>query len=177
MKKETKLVRTQIERTKFQEHSVPLYYTSSFVFKDSDQMAALFNEEEDGYIYSRYSNPNVDEFVRKMADLENAESGWATSSGMAAIFTTFSTFLQSGDHIVSSRSVFGSTHRLFMEIFPKWGITTTYVDFNNVSDWENAITPQTKMLYLETPTNPGLDIVDLKAAGELAKKHPEKQER
>lgn len=171
MKRETKLVRTQTERTKFQEHSVPLYYTSSFVFKDSDQMAALFNEEEDGYIYSRYSNPNVDEFVRKMADLENAESGWATSSGMAAIFTTFSTFLQSGDHIVSSRSVFGSTHRLFMEIFPKWGITTTYVDFNNVSDWENAITPQTKMLYLETPTNPGLDIVDLKAAGELAKKH------
>ncbi len=171
MKKETKLVRTQAERTKFQEHSVPLYFTSSFVFKDSDQMAALFSDEEEGYIYSRYSNPNVDEFVRKMADLENAENGWATSSGMAALFTTFATFLQQGDHIVSSRSVFGSTHRLFMEIFPKWGINTTYVPFDNISLWEKEITPKTKMLYLETPTNPGLDIIDLKAAGDLAKKH------
>lgn len=170
MKKETRAIRTQADRTKFQEHSVPLYFTSSFVFNDSDQMAALFNEEEEGYIYSRYSNPNVDEFVRKMADLENAENGWATSSGMAAIFTTFATFLQQGDHIVSSRSVFGSTHRLFMEVFPKWGIQTTYVPFDDLAAWEKAITPATKMLYLETPTNPGLDIIDLKAAGELAKR-------
>lgn len=170
MERETKLVRTQVKRTEFQEHSVPLYFTSSFVFKDSDQMAALFNEEEEGYIYSRYSNPNVDEFVRKMADLEHAESGWATASGMAAIFTTFATFLQQGDHIVSSRSVFGSTHRLFTEIFPKWGITTTYVSFDDVASWEKAITSNTRMIYLETPTNPGLDIIDLKAAGELAKK-------
>ena len=162
MRKETKLVRTQLDR-KFQEHSSPLYYTSSFVFKDSDQMAALFNEEEEGYIYSRYSNPNVDEFVRKMADLENAENGWATASGMAGVFTTFATLLQQGDHIVSSRSVFGSTHRLFTEIFPKWGITTTYVPFDDITAWEKAITKQTKILYLETPTNPGLDIIDLKA--------------
>jgi len=170
MKKETKLIRTQTKRTSFQEHSAPLYFTSSFVFENSDQMAALFNEEEEGYIYSRYSNPNVDEFVRKMADLENAENGWATASGMAAVFTTFAAFLQQGDHIVSSRSVFGSTHRLFTEIFPKWGITTTYVPFDNVASWEKAITPNTKMIYLETPTNPGLDIIDLKAAGALAKK-------
>jgi O-succinylhomoserine sulfhydrylase len=169
MKRETKLVRTQLDR-KFQEHSSPLYYTSSFVFKDSDQMAALFNDEEEGYIYSRYSNPNVDEFVRKMADLENAENGWATASGMAAVFTTFATLLKQGDHIVSSRSVFGSTHRLFTEIFPKWGITTTYVPFDDLKEWEKAITPQTKILYLETPTNPGLDIIDLKAVGDLAKK-------
>ena len=170
MKKETKAIRTQAQRTGFQEHSVPLYFTSSFVFNDSDQMAALFNEEEEGYIYSRYSNPNVDEFVRRMADLENAETGWATASGMAAIFTTFGALLQSGDHIVSSRSVFGSTHRLLTEVFPKWGITTTYVAFDDVASWEKAITPNTKIIYLETPTNPGLDIIDLKAAGELAKK-------
>ena len=171
MKRETKLVRTQLERTKFQEHSVPLYFTSSFVFENSDQMAALFNDEEEGYIYSRYSNPNVDEFVKKMADLEGAETGWATASGMAAIFTTFAALLKQGDHILSSRSVFGSTHRLFTEIFPKWGIETSYVPFDDISVWEKSITKNTKILYLETPTNPGLDIIDLKAAGDLAKKH------
>lgn len=170
-KRETKLVRTQLERTKFQEHSVPLYFTSSFVFENSDQMAALFNDEEEGYIYSRYSNPNVDEFVQKMADLEGSETGWATASGMAAIFTTFAALLKQGDHILSSRSVFGSTHRLFTEIFPKWGIETSYVPFDDISVWEKSITKNTKILYLETPTNPGLDIIDLKAAGDLAKKH------
>ena len=170
MKQETKLIRTQVKRTENREHAVPLYFTSSFTFENSDQMAALFNEEEDGFIYSRYSNPNVDEFVRKMADLEHAENGWATASGMAAVFTTFAAFLKQGDHIVSCRSIFGSTHKLFTEIFPKWGITTTYVPFDDVASWEQAITPNTKMIYLETPTNPGLDLVDLKAAGELAKK-------
>jgi len=134
-------------------------------------MAALFNDEEEGYIYSRYSNPNVDEFVQKMADLEGSETGWATATGMAAIFTTFAALLKQGDHILSSRSVFGSTHRLFTEIFPKWGIETTYVPFDNISVWEKAITKNTKILYLETPTNPGLDIIDLKAVGDLAKKH------
>ncbi|MBK7129343.1 MAG: aminotransferase class I/II-fold pyridoxal phosphate-dependent enzyme [Crocinitomicaceae bacterium] len=170
MKQETKLIRTQVKRTENREHSVPLYFTSSFTFENSDQMAALFNEEEDGFIYSRYSNPNVDEFVRKMADLEHAENGWATASGMAAVFTSFAAFLKQGDHIVSCRSIFGSTHKLFTEIFPKWGITTTYVPFDDVASWEQAITPNTKMIYLETPTNPGLDLVDLKAAGDLAKK-------
>lgn len=171
MKRETKLVRTQLDRTKFQEHAAPLYFTSSYIFKDSDQMAALFNDEEEGYIYSRYSNPNVDEFVKKMADLEGSETGWATASGMAAIFTTFASLLKQGDHILSSRSVFGSTHRLFTEIFPKWGIETSYVPFDDISVWEKSITKNTKILYLETPTNPGLDIIDLKAAGDLAKKH------
>lgn len=170
MRRETRLIRTQAKQTEFQEHSVPLYFTSSFVFQDSDQMAARFSEEEEGYIYSRYSNPNVDEFVRKMADLENAETGWATASGMAAIFTTFAAFLKQGDHVVASRSLFGSTHRLFTEVFPKWGIQTTYVSTQDVSSWEEEIQPNTRMIYLETPTNPGLDIVDLKAAGDLAKR-------
>ncbi len=171
MKRETKSIRIQLKRSSHQEHSVPLYLTSSFAFRDSDQMAALFNEEEDGYVYSRYSNPNVDEFVNKMAALENAESGWATASGMAAIFSTFGALLKSGDHILSCRSVFGSTHKLFTEILPKWEISTTYVPVDDLSAWENSITPKTRLIFVETPTNPGLDIIDLIALSKLAKKH------
>lgn len=171
MRRETKLIRTQVERTANREHSVPLYMTSSYTFDSADQMADLFNEDEDGYIYSRYSNPNITEFVQKVADLEGTETGWATSSGMAAIFSTFGAFLETGDEILSSRSVFGSTHKLFTEVFPKWGIKTNYVPFDRLDLWEEAITPSTKILYLETPTNPGVDIIDLKKAGELAKAH------
>ena len=170
MKPQTQLIRNQAERSQHREHAVPLYFTSSYTFEDSDQMAALFNEEEEGFIYSRYSNPNVDEFVSKMALLEGAESGWATASGMAAIFSTFGALLGQGDHILSSRSVFGSTHRLFTELLPKWGIETTYVPFDDVDNWEGQIQENTKVIYLETPTNPGLDIIDLKKVGELAKR-------
>ena len=171
MRRETKLIRTQVARTENREHSVPLYMTSSYTFDNADHMADLFNEDEDGYIYSRYSNPNITEFVQKVADLEGTETGWATSSGMAAIFSTFGAFLESGDEILSSRSVFGSTHKLFTEVFPKWGIKTNYVPFDQIELWEKAITPNTKILYLETPTNPGVDIIDLKRAGELARAH------
>lgn len=168
---ETQLIRNQLERTENREHSVPLYFTSSYVFDDADHMAALFNDEQDGFIYSRYSNPNVSELIQKVAAMEGTEDGWATASGMAAIFTTFGAFLKSGDEIISARSVFGSTHRLFTEIFPKWGIKTNYVAFDEVKNWEKAITPQTKMMYLETPTNPGIDIIDMEKASEIAKKH------
>ncbi|MCB9224084.1 MAG: aminotransferase class I/II-fold pyridoxal phosphate-dependent enzyme [Crocinitomicaceae bacterium] len=171
MNSETKLIRTQVPRSANREHSVPLYFTSSYLFDDADHMADLFNDEADGFIYSRYSNPNVDEFVQKVADLEGTETGWATATGMAAIFTTFGALLSSGDEILSSRSVFGSTHKLFTEILPKWGIQTKYVPFDNLDIWEEAISPNTKILYLETPTNPGLDIIDLRKAGEIAKKH------
>lgn len=171
MRRETKLIRTQVERSANREHSVPLYFTSSYLFDDADHMAALFNDEAEGFIYSRYANPNVEEFIQKVADLEGAETGWATASGMAAIFSTFGAFLESGDEILSSRSVFGSTHKLFTEILPKWGIKTNYVAFDDLDSWENAITPNTKILYLETPTNPGIDIIDLKKAGKIAKKH------
>ena len=171
MKKETKLVRGQIDRSVYAEHSAPLYFTSSYVFENSDQMAALFSEEEEGYIYSRYSNPNVTEFIGKMADLEGAEDGWATASGMAAVFSTFGALLNSGDHIVSSRSVFGSTHKLFTEILPKWGISTTYVPFDQPEAWEKAVTANTKIIYLESPTNPGLDIVDIELVADIAKRN------
>jgi O-succinylhomoserine sulfhydrylase len=148
-----------------------LYFTSSYTFDDADHMAALFNEEEEGYIYSRYANPNITEFIQKVADLEGTEAGWATASGMAAIFSTFGAFLETGDEILSSRSVFGSTHKLFTEILPKWGIKTNYVPFDDLDSWEAAVTANTKVLYLETPTNPGIDIIDLQKAGEIAKKH------
>lgn len=171
MEKETLAIRLQNERTKHHEHSVPLYLTSSYVFEDAEDMRAQFAEEKEGEIYSRYANPNVQELIDKMAVLENAETGWATASGMAAVFTFFGALLQSGDHIVSARSVFGSTHRLFTEILPKWGITTTYVDFDDYEGFEKAITPATKILFLETPSNPGLDIIDLEKIAAITKRH------
>ena len=171
MKKETQLIREQVERSSFNEHSVPLYLTSSYVFDEADQMAALFRDEEEGYIYSRYSNPNVTEFIHKMALLEDAEDGWATASGMAAVFSTFGALLKQGDHILSCRSIFGSTHKLFTEILPKWGISTTYVAHNEVATWEDEMTPNTRIIYLETPTNPGLDLVDIEQVARLAKKY------
>ncbi len=171
MEKETLAIRLQNERTKHHEHSVPLYLTSSYVFDDAEDMRAQFADEKEGEIYSRYANPNVQELIDKMAVLENAETGWATASGMAAVFTFFGALLQSGDHIVSARSVFGSTHRLFTEILPKWGITTTYVDFDDYEGFENAITPATKILFLETPSNPGLDIIDLEKIASITKRH------
>ncbi len=167
--KETVAIRKHIDRTYQKEHSNPLYLTSSFTFDSAEEMAAVFADEQEGNIYSRYSNPNVQELIDKVAILENAESGWATSSGMAAVFTTFAALLQSGDHIVSSRSVFGSTHRLFTEIFPKWGITTTYVDALDYEGYKNAIQENTKILYLETPSNPALEIIDLEVVGDICK--------
>ncbi|MEN9997431.1 MAG: hypothetical protein RI922_421 [Bacteroidota bacterium] len=171
MEKETLAIRLQNERTKHHEHSVPLYLTSSYVFEDAEDMRAQFAEEKEGEIYSRYANPNVQELIDKMAVLENAETGWATASGMAAVFTFFGALLQSGDHIVSARSVFGSTHRLFTEILPKWGISTTYVDFDDYDGFEKAITSATKILFLETPSNPGLDIIDLEKIAAITKRH------
>jgi O-succinylhomoserine sulfhydrylase len=171
MEKETLATRLQNERTKHHEHSVPLYLTSSYVFDDAEDMRAQFADEKEGEIYSRYANPNVQELIDKMSVLENAETGWATASGMAAVFTFFGALLQSGDHIVSARSVFGSTHRLFTEILPKWGITTSYVDFDDYEGFENAITPATKILFLETPSNPGLDIIDLEKIAAITKRH------
>ncbi len=171
MNKKTQAIRIQNKRTVHNEHSVPLYLTSSYVFEDAEDMRAQFAEEKEGEIYSRYANPNVQEFIDKMAAMENAENGWATASGMAAVFTFFGALLQSGDHIVSARSVFGSTHRLFTEILPKWGINTTYVDFDDYEGFEYAIQSNTRILYLETPSNPGLDIIDLERIAAITKKH------
>jgi O-succinylhomoserine sulfhydrylase len=166
---ETLAIRLQIERSQYKEHSVPLYLTSSYKFDDAEEMRALFANEKEGNVYSRYANPNTDELINKMAVLEGAENGWATSSGMAAIFTTFMTFLGSGDHVLSSRSVFGSTHQLLNNIFPKWGITYSYADLDKSEQWEAGIQENTKMIFVETPSNPGIDIIDLEWLVNLAK--------
>lgn len=167
----TDAIRQQSERTQFREHSVPLYLTSSFVFPTAEIMAETFAGNMEGQIYSRYSNPNTDELIEKVCRLEGAEAGFATATGMAAVFASIAAFLESGDHIVASKAIFGSTHQLLMIILPKWGITTTYVDPLDVDSWEEYIQPNTKMLILETPSNPGLTLVDMEKAGKLAKKH------
>ena len=168
---ETEAIRTQIERSQFQEHTTPMYVTSSFVFDDAEDMRASFTEEKIKNIYSRYSNPNTSEFVEKVMKMEGAEDGYAFASGMAAIYSTFAALLSSGDHIVSARSIFGSTHTLFTKYFPKWNISTSYFDINNPDEIEALITPSTKILYAESPTNPGVDIIDLEVLGAIAKKH------
>jgi O-succinylhomoserine sulfhydrylase len=168
---ETIAIRTQTERSLHKEHSSPIYLTSSYKFDDAEEMRALFANEKDGNVYSRYSNPNTSEFIEKMCLLEGAEDGFATATGMASIFTTFGAFLKSGDHIVSSRSVFGSTHQLLTNVFSKWGVTFDYADLDKPQDWEGLIKPNTKMLFVETPSNPGIDIIDLEFLAGLAKKH------
>lgn len=168
---ETEAIRTQLERTDFLEHSSPLYLTSSFVFEDAEDMRASFSEEKERNIYSRFTNPNTTEFIEKICKMEGAESGYAFATGMAAVFSTFAALLNSGDHIVSSRSVFGSTHTLFTKYLPKWHITTSYFKVDEVDSIERLITPNTKILYAESPTNPAVDVLDLELLGRIAKKH------
>lgn len=168
---ETLAIRTQTERSQFDEHSTPLYLTSSFVFEDAEDMRASFAEEKSKNLYSRFSNPNVTEFTDKIAKMEGAEAGYAFATGMAAIYSTFATLLNAGDHIVSCQSVFGSTHTLFTKYFPKWNIETTYFKAEDSENVEKYIKPNTKILYLETPTNPAIEILDLEFFGQIAKKH------
>ncbi|MDR6527151.1 O-succinylhomoserine sulfhydrylase [Chryseobacterium rhizosphaerae] len=168
---ETSAIRTQTERTQFDEHSTPLYLTSSFIFQDAEDMRASFAEEKPKNLYSRFSNPNVTEFTDKIAKMEGAEAGYAFATGMAAIYSTFAALLNAGDHIVSCQSVFGSTHTLFTKYFPKWNIETTYFKAGDAENVEKYIQPNTKILYLETPTNPAIEILDLEFFGKIAKKH------
>lgn len=168
---ETFAIRTQTERTQFDEHSTPLYLTSSFIFQDAEDMRASFAEEKPKNLYSRFSNPNVTEFTDKIAKMESAEAGYAFATGMAAIYSTFATLLNAGDHIVSCQSVFGSTHTLFTKYFPKWNIETTYFKAEDAENVEKYIQPNTKILYLETPTNPAIEVLDLEFFGQIAKKH------
>ena len=168
---ETDAIRTQTPTTGEREHSTPLYMTSSFTFESAEHARALFAKEIEGNVYSRYSNPNTDEFIKKMCLLEGAESGVATASGMSAIFSALGGLLEQGDHILASRSLFGSSHQILSQILPKWGITFTYADIRRPESWENLIRENTKILFLETPSNPGLDLIDLKQACSLAKAH------
>ncbi len=172
MRPETIAIRTQTERTGEKEHSTPLFLTSSFVYDSAEDMAAAFSDDSlDVNIYSRFSNPTVDEFIKKVCLLEGAEDGIATGTGMAAVFSTFMTFLGAGDHIVSASAVFGSTHTILTKYMPKWGIEFSYFNMNAPETIESLIRPNTKMLYVETPSNPGLDIIDLKFVSDICKKH------
>ena len=168
---ETEAIRTQLERSQFLEHSSPLYLTSSFVFEDAEDMRASFAEEKERNVYSRYSNPNSSEFIGKVCKMEGAENGFAFASGMAAVFSTFAALLQSGDQIISARSVFGSTHSLFMNFFPKWNITHSYFKIDELQSIDQLVTPQSKILYAESPTTPGVDVLDLEELGKMARKH------
>jgi O-succinylhomoserine sulfhydrylase len=167
----SKAIRIQTPRTQQQEHSTPLYLTSSFIFEEAEAMRAAFADETDDNIYSRFSNPNVDEFITKMCALENAEAGFATSTGMSAIFSSMFALLSQGDHLLCCSSVFGSTFTVVTKYLPKYGITCTLVPANDKEAWEAALQPNTKMVYLETPTNPQLEIIDLEWAGQFSKKH------
>lgn len=167
---ETDAIRTQSDRTPFREHSVPVYLTSSFVFEDAEQARAMFADEIPGNIYSRYSNPNTNEFIDKLCKLEGTEDGIATASGMAAMYSSMAALLKSGDHVLACRSVFGSTHQILNTIFPRFGITHTYVDVNAPEKWESHIQPNTRMIFVETPSNPALDLIDLEWLGKLASK-------
>ncbi len=167
----TQAVRIQIPRTDEMEHSSPLFLTSSFCFNSAEEMSATFAGELDKNIYTRFENPNTQEFIDKMCALEGAESGFATASGMSAIFGCFMTFLNAGDHLLSCSSVFGSTHTIITKYFQRWNINYSYADLKDPDSWESLITPHTKMIYVETPTNPGLDIIDMEWLGKLSKKH------
>jgi O-succinylhomoserine sulfhydrylase len=168
---ETNAIRQQTPRSAQREHSVPIYATSSFVFEDAEQARAMFANEIEGNIYSRFSNPNNDEFIDKLCLLEGAEAGIATASGMSAMFISIASFLKSGDHVLASRSLFGSTHQIMTQLLPRWNISHTYVSINEPESWEAQIQPNTKMIFVETPSNPGLDLLDLEWLGKLAEKH------
>jgi len=168
---ETNAIRNQTERTQYREHSTPTFLTSSFTFENAEHMRAIFAGEVGGNIYSRYSNPSTTELVEKVCQMEGAEAGFTTASGMSAVFTSIVAFLKQGDHVIASRAVFGSTHQILTNILPRWGITFTYVDPTDVATWDKAVQPNTKMLLIETPSNPGLTLIDLEAAGKFAKAH------
>jgi O-succinylhomoserine sulfhydrylase len=167
----SKMIRTRVEQTNEMEHSSPLFLTSSFSFDNAEEMRAAFADETDDNIYSRFSNPTVQEFTDRMCVLEGMESGFATASGMSAVFASMLTFLKKGDHLLSCNAIFGSTHTVITKILPRYGIEYTYVPAGNAASWETAIQKNTKMIYLETPTNPGLDLIDLEFVGGLAKKY------
>ncbi len=168
-KAETIAIRTQTATTSQNEHSTPLFLTSSFIFDDAEMMRAMFADEIGGNIYSRFSNPNCQELIDKLTLLEGTEDGITTATGMAAVFATFMGLLQSGDHILSSASVFGSTHTLFTKVFPKWNISHTYFSSHSIENLEQFIEPNTKMFYCETPSNPGLEILDIEALSQFCR--------
>jgi len=168
---ETNAIRIQAKRSLHKEHSVPIYETSSFVFNSAEEARDVFAETAEGMVYTRFANPNSDEFIQKLCAMEGAEDGIATSSGMAAVFLSMIAILQPGDHLLAPKQIFGTTYLLITQVLSRWGISHTFVDCNDTNSWEKNILPTTKMIYAETPSNPGLDLIDLKWLCKLAGKH------
>ncbi len=168
---DTLAIRAGYRRTQEAEHNEAIFPTSSYVYNSAAQAAARFSGDEPGNIYSRFTNPTVRTFEQRLATLENAQSCVATASGMSAIMSTCLGLLKSGDHIVSSRSIFGSTVVLFNNYMARFGVSTTYVDLTDLHSWEQAIKNNTKILFLETPSNPLVEIADLSALADLAHRH------
>jgi O-succinylhomoserine sulfhydrylase len=168
---DTLAIRGGTQRTEFNEHSEALFLTSSFVFNSAEEAAGLFSGAEDGFVYSRFSNPTVRMFEERLAALEGAEDALATSSGMAAILATALATLKAGDHVVCGAGVFGATVQLFSTIFARFGVTTTYVRGSDMDDWRAALTPATRLLYCETPSNPLGEIIDLAGLAQLGRDH------
>ena len=166
----TNLIRGGFKRTNFSETSEPLFLTSGFVYETAEEAEKSFKDEKNRFMYSRFGNPTVDIFEKRMAKLEGAESCWATSSGMSALFTILMSTLKKGDRVVSGRALFGSCHYILTEILPKFGIEVKLVDGTNVKQWELALKKKTKIVFFETPSNPCLEIVDIEKVSELAHK-------
>ena len=165
----TLAVRAGQERSQFNEHSEALYLTSSFVFENAAQAAARFSGEEEGYVYGRFTNPTVTMLQRRLAALEGAEACIATSSGMSAILSTVMALMKTGEHIVSSRSIFGATQQLFGNIMSRFGIETTYVAAGDIEGYRRALRPNTRLVFIETPSNPLMDIVDIAGLSEVTR--------
>ncbi|MFC4870999.1 trans-sulfuration enzyme family protein [Negadavirga shengliensis] len=168
---ETQAIRIADSASDQREHSAPIYLSSSFVFDSAEQARQMFADEIPGNIYSRYANPNTSDLISKVCAAEGTETGVSTASGMAAMFGSMAALLSQGDHILASRSLFGSTHQLLTRVFPKWGIDHTYGDIVDIANWDKLVRPNTKMIFIETPSNPGLEIIDLGYIADFANAH------
>ncbi|MCA3217726.1 MAG: O-succinylhomoserine sulfhydrylase [Burkholderiales bacterium] len=168
---DTLAIRGGTLRSEFNEHSEALFLTSSFVFNSAEEAAGLFSGAEDGFVYSRFSNPTVRMFEDRLAALEGAEAALATSSGMAAIFATAMATLKAGDHVVCGAGVFGATVQLFSSILARFGVATSYVRGSDMDAWRAAVTPATRLLFCETPSNPLGEVIDLAALAQLGRDH------
>ena len=168
---ETLAVRTGQERSQYGEHSEALFLTSSFVFKNAAQAAARFSGAEPGNVYARFTNPTVTSLQQRLAALEGAEDCIATASGMSAIMATVMALMNSGQHIVASRSIFGATQQLFGNLLPRFGIETTFVDGANLGDFSAALRPSTRLVFIESPSNPLTELVDIAALAKITRAH------
>ncbi|MFN2137207.1 MAG: trans-sulfuration enzyme family protein [Candidatus Promineifilaceae bacterium] len=169
--RQTAIIRTRIDASGHREQQTALYMTSGFNYEDAESARAVYAGEAPGYVYSRWENPNNDEFLARLCLLEEADSGLTTASGMAAIFTVLAGLLNSGDHVVATRAIFSATNQILERILPRWGIRFSYLDGTAPETWEAAFEPQTRLCFIETPSNPRLELVDIARMSALCRAH------